>query len=85
MKSVSKKSFIGCLDHYKKLNDLNYFEIMNLLNIINIHYIENKYSDPYYSGINYDNNAIPISMRNENIEKDGYYKLFSDSKQTPKT
>jgi SpoVK/Ycf46/Vps4 family AAA+-type ATPase len=78
MKTSHKKSFIGCLDHYKNVNDLNYFEIMNLLNIINIHYVENKYNDPYFSGIDYDNNAIPIKI--ENIEKDGFYTLFSDSK-----
>ena len=36
MKTSNKKSFIRCLDHYKKVNDLNYFEIMNLLNIINL-------------------------------------------------
>ena len=77
MKTSNKKSFIGCLDHYKKVNDLNYVEIMNLLNIINIHYIENKYNDPYFTGIDYDNNAIPINMK---IEKKGYYTLFSDSK-----
>lgn len=77
MKTSNKKSFIGCLDHYKKVNDLNYFEIMNLLNIINIHYVENKYNDPYYNGIDYDNNAIPINMKKE---KKGYYTFFSDSK-----
>ena len=84
MKTSHKKSFIGCLDHYKKINDLNYFEIMNLLNIINIHYIENKYSDPYYSGIDYDNNAIPINMKTENTEKNGFYNLFSHSKWNEK-
>jgi SpoVK/Ycf46/Vps4 family AAA+-type ATPase len=78
MKTSNTKSFIGCLDHYKNVKDLNYFEIMNLLNIINIHYVENKYSDPYYSGIDYDNNAIPMKI--ENIEKGGFYNLFSDSK-----
>ena len=77
MKTSHKKSFIGCLDHYKKINDLNYFEIMNLLNIINIHYVENKYNDPYFSGIDYDNNNIPINMKKE---KDGFYNLFSHSK-----
>jgi SpoVK/Ycf46/Vps4 family AAA+-type ATPase len=78
MKTSNTKSFIGCLDHYKNVKDLNYFEIMNLLNIINIHYVENKYSDPYYSGIDYNNNAIPMKI--ENIEKGGFYNLFSDSK-----
>jgi SpoVK/Ycf46/Vps4 family AAA+-type ATPase len=80
MKTSNKKSFIGCLDHYKKVNDLNYVEIMNLLNIINIHYIENKYNDPYFTGIDYDNNAIPINIKTENTEKNGFYNLFSDSK-----
>jgi SpoVK/Ycf46/Vps4 family AAA+-type ATPase len=77
MKTSNKKTFVGCLDHYKKVNDLNYFEIMNLLNIINIHYVENKYNDPYYNGIDYDNNAIPINMKKE---KKGYYTFFSESK-----
>jgi SpoVK/Ycf46/Vps4 family AAA+-type ATPase len=77
MKISNKKSFIGCLEHYKNVKDLNYFEIMNLLNIINIHYVENKYNDPYFNGIDYDNNAIPINMKKE---KDGFYTLFSDSK-----
>lgn len=80
MKTSNKKSFIGCLDHYKKVNDLNYVEIMNLLNIINIHYVENKFNDPYFSGIDYDNNAIPINIKTENTEKNGFYNLFSDSK-----
>ena len=78
MKISNKKSFIGCLDHYKNVKDLNYFEIMNLLNIINIHYVENKYNDPYFNGIAYENNTInPINMKKE---KDGFYTLFSDSK-----
>ena len=80
MKTLHKKSFIQCLDHYKELKDLNYFEIMNLLNIINIHYVENKYNDPYFSGIDYDNNRNPINMKIENTEKNGFYNLFSDSK-----
>jgi SpoVK/Ycf46/Vps4 family AAA+-type ATPase len=74
MKTSNKKSFIGCLDHYKNVKDLNYFEIMNLLNIINIHYVENKYSDPYFTGITYEKN-----MKIENTEKNGFYTLFSDS------
>jgi SpoVK/Ycf46/Vps4 family AAA+-type ATPase len=79
MKTSNKKSFSGCLDHYKNVKDLNYFEIMNLLNIINIHYVENKYNDPYFNGIAYENNTInPINM--ENTEKNGFYTLFSDSK-----
>jgi SpoVK/Ycf46/Vps4 family AAA+-type ATPase len=80
MKTSHKKSFIGCLDHYKQINDLNYFEIMNLLNIINIHYVENKFNDPYFSGIDYENNKNPINMEIENKEKDDYYNIFSDSK-----
>jgi SpoVK/Ycf46/Vps4 family AAA+-type ATPase len=78
MKTSNKKSFIGCLDHYKNINDLNYFEIMNLLNIINIHYFENKYNDPYFSGIHYENNTNAMNI--ENTEKNGFYTLFSDSK-----
>jgi len=80
MKTSNTKSFIGCLDHYKNVKDLNYFEIMNLLNIINIHYVENKFNDPYFSGIDYENNKNPINMEIENKEKDDYYNIFSDSK-----
>ena len=79
MKTSNKKSFIQCLDHYKEMSDLNYFEILNILNLINIHYIENKYHDPYFNGIEYENNTInPINM--ENTEKNGFYTLFSHSK-----
>ena len=77
MKTSHKKSFIQCLDHYKQMQDLNYFEILNILNLINIHYIENKYHDPYYNGMEFENNLIPIGQK---IEKEGYYNLFSDSK-----
>ena len=77
MKTSHKKTFIQCLDHYKQMQDLNYFEILNILNLINIHYIENKYHDPYYNGMEFDNNLIPIGQK---IEKEGYYNLFSDSK-----
>ena len=77
MKTSHKKSFIQCLDHYKQLKDLNYFEILNILNLINIHYIENKYHDPYYNGMEFENNLIPIGQK---LEKEGYYNLFSDSK-----
>lgn len=81
MKQSHKKSFIQCLDHYKEMSDLNYFEILNILNLINIHYIENKYHDPYYNGVQFENNLIPVTSNFYKTEKnEGYYNLFSDSK-----
>jgi SpoVK/Ycf46/Vps4 family AAA+-type ATPase len=70
----AKKSFIKCLDHYKEMSDLNYFEILNILTMINIHYLENKYNDQYYNGVN----MMPI-------QNDQYYTLFSDSKWNEQT
>jgi len=81
MKTSHKKSFIKCLDHYKNIKDLNYFEIMNILNLINIHYVENKYHDPYYNGMQFENNLIPVTSNiYKTQQKEGYYNLFSDSK-----
>jgi SpoVK/Ycf46/Vps4 family AAA+-type ATPase len=82
MKTSHKKSFIKCLDHYKNLKDLNYFEIINILNLINIHYIENKYHDPYYNGMQFENNLIPVTSNIYKTQQteEGYYNLFSDSK-----
>lgn len=82
MKTTHKKSFIQCLDHYKNIKDLNYFEIMNILNLINIHYVENKYHDPYYNGMQFENNLIPVTSNiyKTQQKEEGYYNLFSDSK-----
>ena len=82
MSNISKKSFINCLDTFKEKQELNYYEMLNLLNLTNIHYLENKYYETKYTGIPpfmYDSSCKNNQHNKEKSKESNYYSFFSDS------
>lgn len=67
--STSKKSFIDCLDSFKERPELNYYELMNLFDLTNIHYLENKYYEPGYTGISPPYHIPPSKITSSNYTK----------------
>ena len=67
--STSKKSFIDCLDTFKEKPELNYYEIMNLFDLTNIHYLENKYYEPEYTGVSPPYHIPPSKITSSNYAK----------------
>lgn len=47
-----KKRFIQILDHYQNKQDFQYFDLLNVLEITQLHYANNQYNTKYLSYIN---------------------------------
>jgi SpoVK/Ycf46/Vps4 family AAA+-type ATPase len=85
--STNKKSFIDCLDSFKEKPELNYYDILNVLNLSNIHYLENKYYQPEYTGISMPYHIPPSKIKSNSkktIHQDPshdplYYSVLSQS------
>jgi hypothetical protein len=73
----TEKTFIDCLDNFKKKNECNYYDILNILHLSNIHFIENHYYQPNFSG----NTIFPQLEPSKKIRSE--YSHFANSKITP--
>jgi len=79
-----KKSFVECLDLFKEKHDLNYYDLLNIINLTNIHYLDNKYYTPNYTGIDVTqmppNKSFVTTDKPKNTDIPTFYSLFTESK-----